>query len=486
MNIRFALSFALVSAAACSTPQVSVQGLELEARLLGGPKPPEEVQVLRATLRNRGTTRLEVYLPEHHGLVPFPSWELRDEHGAVVRPEAPSFQSMWVTGLQGEVLELAPGAEANFDSKVTLSPGNWTATCTLAQERAEVPWGMEAFRKELRPWPTLWTGSVRSQAVQFRVQGFTTPQLTLRVPEAFTPGTPCLAECDLLWPTEAGAVPPRVALQVEVGTKAYGSGTARWIWNGDRWSPAEPGEFGALPATMGSRWNTAIDLAACSYRTARAGDESLELAELVDQGWFYSSIVGVDDTGRVLFRGQCDCHLARLSASAPPGLELLVRPSARGPRHVDVILRNIGSTPQRVPERLDYPRHVAFALRFPGDSQGVHWSVTHDAAQGGLELRSDDPPSEASLPKSLSWSGAAFEREARANARTVLLAPGNELTRTVDLSSLITGPTSQLDEPLAVRALWRQRARGVALGLEPALTLGALTSAELELPRVTR
>jgi hypothetical protein len=486
MAHRLAHSLVLAAVLASGHPRASAQDLVVEASFVGNPRPPEEDQVLRATLRNVGTQRLEIHLPEHHGLVPFPSWELQDERGAVVRPEAPSFQSMWKVGLQGEVLELAPGAEASYETKVRLQPGSWTATCTLSQERAEVPWGKQAFVKEMRPWPTLWTGRVQSQAVRFHVDPFTTPRLTLRLPEKAPVGAPCALECSVLWPAAAGQPPRRTALEVVVGTKAYGSSSARWVWNGERWSPAAVGELGPLPPASDSRWSATLDLAACTYRAERAAREPRELAELFGEGWFYVSVACVDDTGRRLFSAQADGHLTALGAPSQPGLELHVRPSPRGPRHVEIALRNAGSAPHRVPASLAYPRHVAFALRFEGDPKDVHWSVVHDATQGGLDHDTDDPPLAASLPKSLSWSSAAFERDIHQGMCTVLLAPGSELTRTIDLAALIDERRPRFDEPLVVRAIWRQRARGVVDTLAPPMTTGMVSSAELALPRVTR
>jgi hypothetical protein len=486
MAHRLVHALVFVAASTSGLSHAAAQDLVIEASLVGNPRPPEEEQLLRATLRNVGTERLEIFLPEHHGLVPFPSWELQDEHGAVVRPEAPSFQSMWKVGLQGEVLELAPGAEASYDSKVRLQPGSWSATCTLAQERAEVPWGLQAFAKEMRPWPTLWTGRVQSQPVRFHVDPFTSPRLTLRLPEKAPVGAPCALECSVLWPAAAGPPPRRAALEVVVGTKAYGSASSRWTWTGERWSPAVVGDFGPLPPPVDSRWSATLDLATCTYRAERLAGEPRELAELVGEGWFYVSVGCVDDTGHKLFSAQTDGHLTALGAPVQPGLELQVRPSRRGPRHVDVVLRNSGTTPHRVPASLAYPRHVAFALRFADDPKDVGWSVVHDTKQGGLVHHTDDPPMAASLPKSLSWSSAAFERDGKANAGSVLLAPGSELTRTIDLSALIDKTLPRFEAPLVVRAIWRQRARGVLDALDPPMTTGTLSSAELELPRVTR
>ena len=483
---RLAHALVLVAASTSGLPHAAAQDLVIEASLVGNPRPPEEEQLLRATLRNVGTERLEILLPEHHGLEPFPSWELQDEHGGVVRPEAPSFQSMWKVGLQGEVLALAPGAEASYDTKVRLQPGSWTATCALVQERAEVPWGKAGFVKEMRPWPTLWTGRVQSRPVRFHVDPFTTPQLGLRLPEKAPVGAPCALECSVLWPAAAGPPPRRAALEVVVGTKAHGSASSRWIWTGERWSPAAVGDFGPLPPAAESRSSSTLDLAACTYRSERAAGEPRELAELVGEGWFYVSVRCVDDTGRNLFSAQADGHLVALGAPSQPGLELQVRPSRRGPRHVDVVLRNTGTTLHRVPASLAYPRHVAFALSFAGEPKDAHWSVVHDAAQGGLNRHTDDPPMAALLPESLSWTSAAFEHEARAGAGSVLLAPGSELTRTIDLSALIDQTTPRFDGPLVVRAIWRQRARGVLDALVPLMTTGTLSSAELELPRVTR
>jgi hypothetical protein len=212
MAPQLAHSFVLVTAAAWGLPHAVGQGLQVEASVVGSPQPPEQQQVLRATVRNRGPRPVEVFVPEHQGLVPFPSWELRDEHGAVVRPEAPPFQSQWVVGLQGEVLELAPGAEASFETRVQLQPGNWTATCTLARERAEVPWGQPGFKLEARPWPTLWTGSVESAPISLFVDSFTTPRLAVSLPDEAVLGAPCVAQCELTWPATAGPVPRRLAV----------------------------------------------------------------------------------------------------------------------------------------------------------------------------------------------------------------------------------------------------------------------------------
>ena len=120
-HARFAL---LAAACGCVPPLLCAQELRLEARLGDAVRPAEQAQILRAVLRNASPSAIEVYLPEHHGLVPFPEWELRGESGQVLRPETPPFQSMWKVGLQGEVLKLAPGAEASFGAFQRQSNGN--------------------------------------------------------------------------------------------------------------------------------------------------------------------------------------------------------------------------------------------------------------------------------------------------------------------------------------------------------------------------
>lgn len=466
----------------------SAQELLLEARLGAPVRSAEERQVLRATLRHRGDRPLEILLPEHHGLVPFPAWELRSADGRVLRPEAPPFQSEWRLGLQGEVLKLAPGTAKDFDVEVAVPPGTWTARCVLAQERAEVPWGKPDFEHEMRPWPSLWTGRLESASFAFEVAAYRAPRLELALPERVALGGSCLATGSLLWPAAAGALPERLALRVDLGSKARGSASAHFAWDGKRWSPTAARRPGALPAPEGERLPIALDLATALYERERGSatgerGEPLELGELLDSGWFYATVSGVDAQGTERFRGALESSLEEAISAAPSGLVLLARASARGPRHVEIVLRNSGSTARRIPAALEFPRPLGFALRFADAPSETHWSVISDADDA--RRAHADPPHLAVLPRSLSWSSRAFER-ATAAPTEVLLAPGSELTRTVDLRAYVHDPRRELDRALLVQPLWCNRRVGLASAAEPPLTTGMLLGAELALPALAR
>ncbi|MBK9383725.1 MAG: hypothetical protein IPN34_02710 [Planctomycetes bacterium] len=486
--LHFALPCLLFAASFAS--RASAQELELEARLGAPARPAEELQLLRATLRNRGDRPLEILLPEHLGLVPFPAWELRDESGRTVRPETPPFQSEWKLGLQGEVLKLAPGAEQSFDVETVVPPGRWRARCVLAQERAEVPWGKPGFREELRPWPTLWTGRVESASFTFEVAAYRAPRLELALPERVTLGGTCLATGSLLWPSAAGPRPARLALRVNLGSKARGSATAFFAWDGARWSPSPELHHGALPALDGERLPLALDLATALYERERGSAakkslERLELGELLDDGWFYASVSGVDQHGAVRFHGELTSSLEQAPSAAPSGLAIAVRASARGPRYLEFVLRNTSSTPRRIPADLGVPNHLGFALRFAEDPSATHWSVISDAEASHVRGTHVDPPSLAVLPRSLSWSSRAFERSSAAPTE-VLLAPGSELTRTLDLRAFVHDPQRELDRALLVQAIWSNRRVGLESAAEPPLTIGVLVGAELSLPAIAR
>jgi hypothetical protein len=480
--LSFALSFFCLAALAPS--RASAQDLVLEARLGATARPPEERQLLRATLRNQGPRPLELLLPEHLGLVPFPAWELRSVDGRLLRPETPPFQSMWKLGLQGEVLKLAPGAEQSFDVEMLVPPGTWTARCVLVQERAEVPWGKPCFEHELRPWPSLWTGRVESASFAFEVAAYRAPRLELALPERVALGGACLASGSLLWPAAAGALPERLALRVDLGSKARGSATAHFAWDGARWTPSTEPRQGALPALQGERLPIALDLATALYARDHGGSsheasERLELGELLDSGWFYASVSGVDEQGALRCHCQVTSSLEEASAAAPSGLVLQARASARGPRHVEVVLRNTGTTPRRVPAQLELPRPLCFALRFADAPAETHWSVI--SAVNDARDTEVDPPHLAVLPRSLAWSSRAFER-ATTTPTEVLLAPGSELTRTIDLRAYVHDPQRELDRALLVQPIWCNRRVGLASAAEPALTIGVLRGAEIALP----
>src|SRR5262245_9031665 len=123
-SMSFVASLGIVGLVAAESaragePGAAVGGLVLTVE----PKAPtgnEGITKLKVTFRNAGTQPVTFFIPEHFSAATFPAIRFVREDGAAFEPYEGPYQSMWTTGIQGALPELAPGKSWSTDYDVDL------------------------------------------------------------------------------------------------------------------------------------------------------------------------------------------------------------------------------------------------------------------------------------------------------------------------------------------------------------------------------
>jgi len=497
---RFAFLLVVVSLACLGRPARADDAPRLGLDVGGNPTRAVSGKpvVLQVTLQNvaegEAAGPLAFHVPEFAGVVPFPHWVLEHEDGSRYTPHTPSFQSEWQQGLQGEIVTLSPGAGRRFATSVRavvgdgeregdarpLPPGRYTVTCRHAKADARVPYGHAGFRREMRAHPGLWTGTVASEPFTLVVAPSDEPVLEIEVAEAAVPGEAYPLGITL---RNDGPEPLRVegAFVVTIGMKARAWGAARLVHRDGVLVPAAGNATGAVGLLPGAAVSGTIDLSTLTFRETRRG-ETLEhgFADLAPGGLFQLTVRFEDAAGEPV-AGAGVHRRTRPLATAPTPLRLSlerVDDGARTPT-VDVVLSNAGNRPVRVPATLAYPENLYFAITLHED-RSEDGPVHRIKRQGGLDPFGDapEPGPEAKIGGGMAWDGNAFEpRRDWRTASTVLLAPGGEIRRRVNLGDLVADG-ALLEWTTQVTAYYRNRESGRRLGLDD-LFVGKLRSETL-------
>ena len=468
----------------------AVRGLRIEIGQVEEAVAADARFVMTLDFRNTGHETLELYLPLHASLVPFPRWTFTAESGAVYVPSGSPFQSMFRKGLQGSILRLAPGARHTHTLRIgafrkldaggtpngdplTLPPGTYTVNARYFQSTNAVPYAETMGPSHLKLHEGLWTGDVSSQEIVLRVEPGKQPVLTLQAPAELHAGGPLPLRVTL---ANQGKGPLRVraALELGVGTKAFGSGFARFVIQGNRLVPVRrPGAIHTIELDAGMSLTRSIDLAAIDMRlVSQMGhlgayqESTVGLHDVVGEGAFRISAHLVDEGGNTIAEGGIR-RLLRPLALRDDVLE--VRVERKGTDHrqapiVDVIVANKSATPVRLPAGLHYPTSLFFSLEAPGKRGGYRVSHVATRSQVGLML-GQEPNRRARIAEGLAWRlGACEPRVNLAKETTVLLPPGGELRRRFHLADLVDAGERLRWGPFQLTAYFQNRESGARMG----------------------
>lgn len=436
-----------------------------------------EAVELRAVFENPGAGPVRVFVPEHVPLVPFPEWEVVAADGRRFVPAPAPFQSMWRRGVQGDVHEIGPGERFEvrqrfafwFETtaggdpsrrwkRVRLPIGIHRVRCAYRQEEASVPFSPRAFEIERKPWPGLWTGTVRAPDVFLTVFAPSEPVARVVADEPAPIGGPAWIEAVLENPT--GTLLEVEALEVELFSKGGPDGRA--VAPRALWRVLEPAD-GAPRAPAHGLLRVRVDLAGIPFRSSRFEEAPVCCYELVRGGR-----AGLRVRWRVRGRPEpivADADTLQVDRRPRPIDGLTLRLVPTGPASLRVELVNLGSEPLRLPRRMTWPTDLRVELRRTKAPGGGGASVTW---RGG---RSEPAPvaEPAPIPSGLSWNGDRYESVAPLGPGDFAeLPPGRAWTRELRLHELVDGGLPPGD--YRVRVTWTALADGRHLGLAPAAT----------------
>ncbi len=484
-------------------PQTA-EGLRVRARVDPSSLGAGDRVTFTATFENVGDTPRSFFVPLHPDLDGFPRWELVGASGTVLVPGAATYQSMWKEGLQGEIVELEPGASRSWSFsrsaflvtggphdavEAPLAPGRYLVRATYVQADDTVPFSETAFRTTRRHEPGLWSGRLRSAPAVLEVLPSGRPDLAVESPARVEAGAPLPVRVVLRNPGPE-AFRATGFFEVAVHSKPWGSAALRALPRGRALEAAPPGATGEVRIAPGERLVLETDLAAQTFHGRRGGVECAEgLYDVVRSDGFALSVALVVGGERRLVATRT-VTVAERDPAALGGLSLRVEPSpaaAVSSPTVVVILENTGPGPVSVPASLSYPRHVFLSIR-PVGGGATSYAVTMAAPStaDGLVLP-EEPGMRAQVPEGLAWDAAAFEDAGSLDrATTVVLAPGASLRRRLVLSDLLSGGDLGTAGTLEVRAYWRNLENGSRLGLPTPLAVGLIGSDPVAVPGSTR
>jgi len=460
--------------------------LALEARLARAVVLPGDQVVLTCTFENTGAGKLEFFVPEHAGLVPFPSWRLTSDNGDTYVPESPSFQSGWTYGIQGTVYKLAakktwssksratrfyklvPGTERRLQSNaVRLPPGHYRVQCSYTQATAEVPYGLPNFQLRNEKVPGLWTGTVSAAPLVLHVADPLEPNLIVRAPDDTVAGGPARVQLVVRNPPTRTLALTDMHILIH-GSKGGGGGSALVPTGAIERSDGA----GELAVAAGGKLAVEVDLARLAFAPLRKnGKGPFGLYELGPQGNIRCSaswhVAGVEQP---LVSDVVWVRIRPRAPAAIAGLELTVKRA--GGSLIQVTLTNVGTRSIRVRKRLSWPADVRVSLTDAAKKRAATRTVTSrgtSSLDGLMDLQSP-----ARIASGLSWNGESYERPGPLVAGDFdVLPPEGVVSRIFDLSKMVWGkiPAGRYE----VRAVWRSLTSGVHLGLPPAV-VGVLES----------
>lgn len=456
--------------------------LRLRAKLARAIVSPRDTVVLTATFENTGDGALQLFIPQHAGLVPFPSWRLVGLDGGVHVPETPAFQSMWQTGIQGTIRRLEPGGRWSVTVRaslfrrlagnayagrdpVRLPEGQYRVRCSYTQQTNAVPFGEAMMKRRTQAVPGLWTGEVEADVLLLSVTAAPVPSLTARLVEEPIAGGAVSVELALRNPTPTSL--SLGDLVVTMHAKGQSSGSA--VVPREKIRPLAAAAELPRALSGSSELRVRVDLARLAFVSRRRGETcAAGLYELVPQGGMRFSVAWSLKELAEPLRSDTMWIRFRAGPARVEGLTLEVLPV--GGSNVQVRLTNTGARTLRVRERLSWPSDVRVTLKSTDETRGVVRSVT---MSGGLQI-AFGVPDPAPLAKGLSWDGDRYERPGPLSADDFIELPqGGILTRVLRLADLVYGglPAGSYE----VRAIWRSLTDGRHLGLAPAVT-GVLAS----------
>lgn len=467
--------------------------LTLRAEITAGPavsgKPIELMAIFTAWEKEA----VKLYVPPHVPTVHFPTWKLRHADGRVFTPHQASFQSMWPNGLMGKILRIEPDGIRKFHTTATLfvqlddegkphGPGDamplpaglYSVHAEYRRESTQLPYGRPNFRTEYRDHPDVFTGTVKSGPIELSVGPGKDPMVQLEAPRAVRAGQPF----PLTIKISRGATQKmtrRAAVRVFVSSKGGGNVSAWYLLrDGKLVQDLSRRRVGALGIEPGTTFTATLDLAEQTFNQVR-GSKTVDggLYELVAPGGVMISVQLRDGKQGVISGAGLSRAIQPLEPTPHDGLRVaLERVSDRTHNpEVDVVLRNEGEKPVRVPASLTHGRHVFFSMVDEHKPQAGVYRVSLPDSTVGVEYASMKPGRLAKIAPDLAWAGEKFEVAApSADQAYVLLPAGGELRRRFRLGDLISNPGGLHSRVMRVNAFFRNREPGLRLGLSDVFT----------------
>jgi len=410
---------------------------------------------LVVTFENRSDETVKYFEPPHVILRTFPAVTFVSEAtGAIWRPYDSPFQSMAGRGLEGAVIELAPGEKKEYRhvrdrfSPVVAGKMDWTAKRPLppgkyrirveyekADDRAHFNIG--GFDTELRKLPGIFVGKLVAVPATIVVRPADRPRIEIAPPAGRR------AEIVLTFdnPTPEDRVfagTPRLVLS----SKMYGSGEARpaVIRDGD----AKPDERIEVRVPAGERKVFRVRLGALSF--AGRGPGMHGFGELIPEGLAHA-VFTLHAEGGVKSLGT-DGIFVRIPRPRNKGLEGL-RVTATLPEVVKVgdpfsltvTVENGSGKDALLLHRMAFPRDVIIRFEDMDGGRPSIGSVTRKA--GGLDALRPRGEGASRVAAGLSWNGDAFARVGGIGKSDLIwIESGDGFEKTFDFRKLLAkGPT---------------------------------------------
>lgn len=339
-----------------------------------------------------------------------------------------------------------------------LPEGDYTVVATYAKDDAAVPYYTGMFQTERRPVEGLWTGTVSSAPVKFRVGAPRDVVATIEPPESGTQLRIALANA----PNAPVLMNGRVKLSVHA--KAYGNGSAEFLLSDGK--QLAPGEMWVFPVDLANlAWT-------CTYPKVEG---TVGIAEFAPNGGWVDVAMETDgpDAKKTI---ACQGRLVTWTLNTAPPESLALGLRMKSPLEATLKLTNTGSATALVNKRLGYASEIAFRLTDPEGARAAGFSTT-----GTAPVRLEDFLQRASLDllgpaivEGLSWSLDALpKRTPLEKTDFIALEPGASIESGYDLSTLVHGGLPK--GTYRLQAVYLNLEPGVRLGLKGVRT-GRLTS----------
>lgn len=429
---------------------------------------------LIATFGCEGIGPVEIHIPDYVSMSPFPKWRFIADSGEIYTPAGRSFQSMWVTGLKGEVLKLMPGDKRRFEFEdvgfvrvdansseayswapaLPLPAGNYQVSAVFESPSAVVPIGEPGFQISYKEWPTLYTGTVKSSNIHVRIDRAEKRRMTI-TPGDIEAGTRHLIRVAFDNPgSESWTLPE--TLRAEVCSKAKGSITTNLRTGSEIDGPL------VIPpkGTIVREFDLALASWSRAYRMHDAPDTpTFGLYEALESELVAVVISGTEaDVERPLRSNSIFTMISGLpDVSSELGLSArVIGPGTLGMPSLEITVTNKSAGTLRVPRDLAPGRTLDFRInRLEGQSVTTGSPSATGASQGTAPRplsslipvpRAPRPETPVSIrtPKTSTLGLGDFESLEPLASRTV----------TIDLGSLLENPSDAIPGKAQVRVLW--------------------------------
>lgn len=339
-----------------------------------------------------------------------------------------------------------------------LPEGDYTVVATYAKDDNTVPYTIGMFQTERRPVDGLWTGTVSSAPVKFRVGAPRDVIATIEPPENGTQLRISFANA----PDAPVLMNGKVKLSVHA--KAYGNGSAEFLLSDGK--QLAPGEMWVFP----------VDLANLAWTcTTPKLEGTVGISEFAPNGGWVDVAMETDGPdAKKTITSQGRLVSWTFNTAPPESLALGLR--MKSALEATLKLTNTGSATALVNKRLGYASEIAFRLTDPEGAKAAAFSTT-----GTAKLGLEDFLQRASLDllgpaivEGLSWSVDALpKRTPLEKTDFIALEPGASIESGYDLSTLVHGGLPKGSYRL--QAVYLNLEPGVRLGLKGVRT-GKLTS----------